>query len=108
MHSSTSSFERVIPARPWRGITVSVVMMLVIATAAWEFYCRSLGYAPTLNDTGDLWTEARRRVEPESLVIVGDSRALFDCDLDELEKDWASAPFNSLSPEALLFLSWPT
>jgi hypothetical protein len=72
MHSSTFNFERVIPTRPWRGITVTVVMTLVVATVVWELYCRSLGYAPTLNDTGDLWTEARRRVEPESLVIVGD------------------------------------
>jgi len=54
MHLSTSSFERVIPSRPWRGISVSVVMMLAVATAAWEIYCRSLGYGPSLNDTGDL------------------------------------------------------
>ena len=86
MHLSTSNFERVIPTKPWRGIMVSVVMTLVVATAAWELYCRSLAYGPSLNDTGDLWAEARRRVEPESLVIVGDSRALFDSDLDELEK----------------------
>ena len=46
MHLSTSNFERVIPTKPWRGITVSVVMMLAVATAAWEIYCRSLGYGP--------------------------------------------------------------
>lgn len=98
MHLSTSSFERVIPTRPWRGITVSVVMALAIATAAWEIYCRSLGYGPTLNDTGDLWTEARRRVEPESLVIVGDSRALFDSDLDVLEKGLEKRPVQLALP----------
>ncbi len=103
MPSSTSSFERVIPARPWRGITVSVVMMLAIATAAWEIYCRSLGYAPTLNDTGDLWTEARRRVEPESVVIVGDSRALFDCDLDELGKGLGRRPIQLAQPGSAAF-----
>ncbi len=98
MHSSTSSFERVIPTRPWRGMTVSVVMMLVIATLVWEIYCRSLGYGPSLNDTGDLWAEARRRVEPESLVIVGDSRALFDSDLDELEKGFGRRPIQLAEP----------
>ena len=98
MHSSTSSFERVIPARPWRGIVVSVVMMLAIATAAWEIYCRSLGYGPSLNDTGDLWSEARRRVEPESLVIVGDSRALFDLDLEVLEKGLGKRPVQLAQP----------
>jgi hypothetical protein len=103
MHLSTSSFERVIPMRPWRGITVSVVMMLAVATAAWEIYCRSLGYAPTLNDTGDLWTEVRRRVEPESLVIVGDSRALFDSDLDELEKGLGKRPIQLAQPGSTAF-----
>ncbi len=103
MHSSTSSFERVIPTRPWRGITVSVVMALAVATATWEIYCRSLGYGPSLNDTGDLWTEARRRVEPESLVIVGDSRALFDSDLDELEKGLGKRPIQLAQPGSTAF-----
>lgn len=103
MHSSTSNFERVIPARPWRGITVSVVMILVVATAAWEFYCRSIGYAPSIDDSGDLWTEARRRVEPESLVIVGDSRALFDSDLDELEKGLGKRPVQLAQPGSTVF-----
>ena len=92
MHSSISNFERVIPTKPWRGITVSVVMTLAVATAAWEIYCRSLAYGPSLNDTGDLWAEARRRVEPESLVIVGDSRALFDSDLDRARKRVGQTP----------------
>jgi hypothetical protein len=103
MHSSTSSFERMIPALPWRGITVTVAMTLVVATVVWELYCRSLGYAPTLNDSGDLWTEARRRVEPESLVIVGDSRALFDCDLDELEKGLGKRPIQLAQPGSTAF-----
>ncbi len=103
MHSSTSNFERVIPTRPWRGITVSVVMILAVATAAWEIYCRSLGYGPSLNDTGDLWAEARRRVEPESLVIVGDSRALFDSDLDQLEKGLGKRPIQLAQPGSTAF-----
>jgi hypothetical protein len=34
----------------------------------------------------------RRRVQPESIVIVGDSRPLFDLDLDELEKGLGKRP----------------
>src|SRR4029079_10197954 len=98
MHLYTSNFAQVTPTKPWRGITVSVVMMLAIATAAWEIYCRSLAYGPSLNDTGDLWTEARRRVQPESLVIVGDSRALFDSDLAELEKGLGKRPVQLAQP----------
>jgi hypothetical protein len=92
MHSSTSNFERVIPDRPWRGITVVVVVGALVAVAAWEVYCRSVGYAPTLNDTADLWAEARRRVEPESLVVIGDSRPWFDTDLDEAERGLHKRP----------------
>jgi len=92
MPSSTSSFERVIPARPWRGMTVTVVMILALAMAAWEIRCRSLGYGVTLNDSEDLWARVRRQVEPESIVIIGDSRALFDLDLDEIEHGIGKRP----------------
>jgi hypothetical protein len=51
-----------------------------------------------LNDTGDLWAEARRRVEPESLVLVGDSRTLFDLDLDLLEKGLGKRPVQLAQP----------
>ena len=85
-------YERPIPEVPWRGITVVVVLIVVAATCAWEFYCRSIGYGPTLNDNEDLWTMARRGVKPESVVIIGDSRAWFDLDLDELQKGLSKRP----------------
>src|SRR5438067_3690373 len=85
-------FERPIPPIPWRGVTVAVVIVVVAAAAAWEFYCRSIGYGPTLNDNEDLWTMTRRRVKPESIVIVGDSRGWFDLDLDELQKGLGKRP----------------
>ena len=85
-------FERPIPQIPWRGITVIVVLVVIAATCAWEFYCRSIGYGPTLNDNEDLWTMTRRRVEPESVVIIGDSRGWYDLDLDELQKGLGKRP----------------
>ncbi len=98
MPSSTSNFERVIPPLPWRGIVVTVVVGVLVAVAAWEVYCRSLGYEPTLNNTDDLWAQTRRRVEPESVVIVGDSRAWFDLDLDELERGLGKRPVQLALP----------
>jgi hypothetical protein len=94
MPSSTSNFDfaRSIPALPWRGITVIVVLIALSAAAAWELHVRSIGYAPTLNDTDDLWVQARRSVTPESVVIIGESRPLFDLDLDELEKGLGKRP----------------
>src|SRR5437588_3879524 len=85
-------FERPIPQIPWRGITVVVVLVVIAAVSAWEFYCRSIGYGPTLNDNVDLWTINRQRVEPESIVIIGDSRGWYDLDLDELQKGLGKRP----------------
>jgi hypothetical protein len=85
-------FIRPIPEVPWRGITVAVVLVVFAAVMAWELYCRSIGYGPTLNDNEDLWTSRRRAVRPESLVIVGDSRPLFDLDLDELQHGFGKRP----------------
>jgi hypothetical protein len=85
-------YERPIPPVPWRGIAVIVVLIVFASAAAWEMYVRSIGYVPTLNDSEDLWVQARRRVKPESVVIVGESRPLFDLDLDELEKSLGKRP----------------
>ena len=85
-------YERPIPPVSWRGITVVVVLIVIAAASVWEFYCRSIGYGPTLNDNEDLWTSTRRRVNPESVVIIGDSRGWFDVDLDELEKGLGKRP----------------
>jgi hypothetical protein len=85
-------YVRPIPQLPWRGMTVPVVLIVIAAASAWELYCRSIGYGPTLNDNEDLWTSARRRVKPESIVIIGDSRGWYDLDLDELEKGLGKRP----------------
>jgi hypothetical protein len=85
-------FERPIPTAPWRGVAVVITIVVMVATVAWELHARCLGYAPTLNDNEDLWTLARRRVQPESIVIIGDSRAWFDVDLDEMQKGFGKRP----------------
>jgi hypothetical protein len=85
-------YVRPVPELPWRGITVAVVLVVIAAASAWELYCRSIGYGPTLNDNADLWTSARKRVKPDSIVIIGDSRGLFDLDLDELQKGLGKRP----------------
>ena len=85
-------FVRPIPDAPWRGMTVVVVLLVIGATAGWELYCRSIGYGPSLNDNEDLWARARRKVGPESIVVIGDSRGWFDVDLDEIEKGLGKRP----------------
>ena len=94
MHSSTSNFDftRVVPDVPWRGVLLTVALLSVVATTAWEVRARRAGYAPTLNDTADLWAEARGQVRPDSLVLLGTSRMLFDVDLDVLESGLGRKP----------------
>ena len=40
----------------------------------------------------ELWAARRGAVAPDSVVIIGDSRAWFDLDLDELEKGLGKRP----------------
>jgi hypothetical protein len=92
MPSSISNFERPIPTLPWRGLGLAMVLLTVAASVAWEIRCRAWGYAPTLNDTSDLWAQQRRSVKSDSIVIIGDSRTLFDMDLDALEQGLGQRP----------------
>ncbi len=94
MPSSTSSFDfqRPIPALPWRGLLLATLLLTAVGTIAWEVRARALGYIPCLNDTSDLWADWREKVQPDSLVIIGDSRALFDTDLDALEQGFGKRP----------------
>jgi hypothetical protein len=62
------------------------------ARGRWEIRCRAWGYAPTLNDTPELWARQRRVVQPDSIVIIGDSRPFFDMDLDQLQAGPGAAP----------------
>ena len=94
MPSSTSNFDfsRVIPDLPWRRLAWTAALVTAVIALAWEFRARSLGYGPSLNDSSDLWAQERSRVQPDSAVIIGDSRALFDLDLGVLEKGLGRRP----------------
>jgi hypothetical protein len=92
MPSSISNFERPIPALPWTGLALAAVLLTAAATVAWEIRCRAWGYTPVLNDTSDLWADRREAVQPDSIVIIGDSRGLFDMDLDQLEQGLGRRP----------------
>jgi hypothetical protein len=92
MPSSISNFERPIPALPWRAMVLTVLLLTAVATVAWELRCRAWGYGPVLNDTSDLWADRREAVQPDSIVIIGDSRGLFDIDLDQLEQGLGRRP----------------
>lgn len=70
-------------------MSLAVTILVLLATAAWEWQMRQLGLTPgDLGDNPYAWVEERRRIdtEPVSAAIVGDSRILFDTDLDHFQR----------------------
>ena len=100
-------FERPIPQIPWRGITVIVVLVVIAAALRGNFIVARLVTVPRLTTTRISGRMARRRVQPESIVIIGDSRGWFDLDLDELQKGLGKRPVQLAWPEAALIRCWP-
>ncbi len=94
MPSSTSNFDfvRPVPDLPWRGILLAVTLLTAVAAVAWEIRVRAWGYVATYTDDSDLWADRRGTVKPDSIVIIGDSRALFDSDLNTLEQGLGQRP----------------
>lgn len=94
MHSSTSNseFTREIPSLPWRRVLAAVVALTLAATLTWEITARQRGYRPSIDDNADLWAEQRSKVQPDSLVLVGTSRMLFNADLDVMERSLGQRP----------------
>jgi len=77
--------ERPIPPRPWRIMFIVALSLTLLLTGLWEWRMRKLGLEPgDLGDGPSAWAEQRRRIDTEdvAVAIVGDSRILFDTDLD--------------------------
>ncbi|HWX70030.1 MAG TPA: hypothetical protein VNY25_10040 [Steroidobacteraceae bacterium] len=76
---------RDIPAKPWARMLIAAATLLMIAVAGWEWRMRALGLeAGDLDDGPSFWAEQRRRIDAGgvAIAILGDSRILFDTDLD--------------------------
>ena len=89
MPSSTSSFKRAIPDANWSLAGLVALAIFVVAIAAWEMRVRADGYAPSVEDTKDLWAATRCQIsdDPDQTVVVGASRIQFDFHL----QTWANA-----------------
>ncbi|MDZ4148688.1 MAG: hypothetical protein U1C58_10420 [Flavobacteriaceae bacterium] len=67
----------------------------VMSLGAWEFYWRSQGFYPTIDDNKELWATQRVRVENatnKDVVLMGSSRVLFDFQLNEWENETGKRP----------------
>ena len=99
MPSSTSSFKtydlkRIHPKHNWVALALLTALFSAVLIAGWEFHLRSGQYAPTLNDTKDLWASRRAIIdeEPNRTVLIGSSRMLFDLDMDVYEREIGDRP----------------
>ena len=77
--------ERDIPEQPWRAMAFIVMILVILFTSLWEWRMRTLELIPgDLGANYDAWAERRREIDKRDVpvVIIGDSRILFDTDLD--------------------------
>ena len=77
---------RDVPAKPWGRVMIAVAVMLLAGVAALEANARRLQLrAGDLDNSQVAWIKERVRSETADVAIVGDSRILFDTDLDRFE-----------------------
>ncbi len=79
---------RPIPAQPWGTIAIAAAALCLVLLVIWEWRMRALGLeAGDLDDDASAWVEQRRRIDAGNVpvAIVGDSRILFDTDLDRFQ-----------------------
>ena len=77
---------RDIPKQPWGKLALAAMIALMVGTAALEWNARRLGLsAGDLDDSDVMWGNERARSAGAPVAIVGDSRILFDTDLDRFE-----------------------
>jgi hypothetical protein len=91
MPSSISSsevppFVRIVPRLRWRAAGLLALALVVIAVSGWELRMRSLGlHAADIGDGKAYWVVERRKIDAgprDQVAILGDSRILFDTNLD--------------------------
>ncbi len=99
MHSSTSSSERTVPDRPWMRIAATMAVLSIVAIGAWEIRSRSLGYAPSFEDTPLLWSRSLNIAldADDPVVIAGASRIRFDLEHDVLAEVFGDRPVANIS-----------
>ena len=85
---------RDVPRQPWGGILAGVAVALVAGVAVLEINARAnVGlHAGDLDNSQVAWIKERIRSESAQVAIVGDSRILFDTDLDRFEALTGSRP----------------
>lgn len=94
--------ERRLPAQPWSRVSIVALVVFAASLAGWEWHARTSGFGTDdLGDGPSRWAEERRKLDrgdPDQIVIVGDSRILFDTDLDLFERMTGTRPVQLALP----------
>ncbi|WP_309660882.1 hypothetical protein [Sphingomonas sp.] len=78
---------RDIPKQPWGRLALTAVVALFVGLSALEWNARRIGlHAGDLDNSEVDWANERMRSAGAAAAIVGDSRILFDTDLDRFER----------------------
>lgn len=79
---------RDIPTRPWVKMGTFAFGAAALLTAVWEWNARTnIGLrAGDIDDSPQAWAEQRRLADAAPVVIIGDSRILFDTDLARFQQ----------------------
>jgi hypothetical protein len=98
---------RDVPKQPWGAILATVAVTVALGVTALEINARRLGLeAGDLDNSEVAWVKERVRSESAAVAIVGDSRILFDTDLDRFEALTGNRPvqlaIHGTSPLTLL------
>ena len=77
---------RDIPKQPWGRIALGAVLAVAVGVVALEANARRIGlHAGDLDNSEVEWVKERARSQEADVAIVGDSRILFDTNLDRFE-----------------------
>jgi hypothetical protein len=102
LHEQDVVTEREIPVTRLPAIAWLVLVLVVAATAAWEWKMRDIGLvAGDLDDNKSSWAVERRKVaagDYDGIVIIGGSRILFDTNLDIWEEMTGRRPVQLAMP----------
>jgi hypothetical protein len=78
--------ERLVPQQSLRAVALTTLVLTAVLVAGWEVQMRSLGLIAQDSDDGvSHWAAERKalgRGPSDAIALIGDSRLLFDTDLD--------------------------
>ena len=79
---------RDVPAQPWAKMGATAFLLVALLLSLWEWEARTgLGLrAGDIDDSPQSWAEQRRLADFAPVTIVGDSRILFDTDLNRFQQ----------------------